>query len=631
VTSTPPQGDALRSADKIGARLWTLARLCLVLSLFTAVPAAAQDPPDTTQVADTLQVPGEELPDSVSADTIFYNLPSLESGLPSGFATGVWEWDRDRIMASGANTLAELLADVPGLIGLGGGDYGTPLAVSAFGLGGGGVRIFRDGFEAYPVEGGVADLQHIGLAGIQRVRLDRSLSVLTIEMWSHTYDDGRPFSVVEAGTGDLDTNMFRGVFAEPTALGGSIALGIERVDTRGTRPEEGGNRTGTWVRYQLHMRDRAGVGVEFRRMGSQTKVTDYAPSLSRTDVALRGRVELVTGVVAEAYTGRSTFDADDAGADYELYGGSRTQHGFRLALQRDPLWARGELRLIDRGDLPSRSVDVEGGLASARWGGVAGRLRLGRWRNRSTSAFGGRAWAAPLAAVTVFGEFESGTSGGRDAPVLDGTAFPPPPLLPQTADPPPRPAIVDRTTMRLGGVVTWFGVSVAGAALFLDADQYVPLALELDFPSPAAPGSERVGFEGWGSAPMPLRGLRLQGSYQRWDEAGPYLPREIYQASLEFHRTYLDTENFELWWSLGVRGHDPMPVFVPGDGTEGSAGLEIVPFYQNWYARIQARIVTVRLFIGLENFSQRANLQKFPGRLLPFTRSFFGLRWDMWS
>ena len=104
-------------------------------------------------------------------------------------------------MVSGANTLSELVALVPGVIELLGGDYGTPAAVSAFGVGGGGVRVTRDGFEVLPVEGGVPDLQRIGLAGIDQVKLERNGGELLIELTSHRYVDGRPFSVVEAGTG----------------------------------------------------------------------------------------------------------------------------------------------------------------------------------------------------------------------------------------------------------------------------------------------------------------------------------------------------------------------------------------------------------------------------------------------
>jgi hypothetical protein len=139
----------------------------------------------------------------------------------------------------------------------------------------------------------------------------------------------------------------------------------------------------------------------------------------------------------------------------------------------------------------------------------------------------------------------------------------------------------------------------------------------------------RYGFEGLASVPLPiLEGLRLDGSYQQWDVDAVYLPRRIYRASFEFHRVYLESGNFELWWSLGVRGHDPSLVLAPSGGT---SGLVTVPFYQDWYGRITARILTVRLFFTWDNLAVRRNLQNFPGRLLPPTRSFFGLRWDMWN
>lgn len=599
----------------------------MLLGLVSGAPLAAQEPPDTIQ-----EVPPDSLAvldslaaqeDTVSADTIFYNLPSFESRVPEGFATGVWEWNRDDIMASGAHTLAELVAEVPGVIGLRGGDYGTPLAISAFGLGSGGVRIVRDGFEVYPVDGGVADLQRVGLGGIARVRLDRSMGVVRIEMWSHAYDDGRPFSIIEAGTGDLDTNMFRGVYADPTALFGSLAGALERIDTRGIGADEGGNRTGSWVRYQLHMRERAGLSVDYRSMSVQTKATDYVPTSSRSDLVLRATARVTDGIFVEAYTGRSTLDVETEDPAYDDVGGKRSQHGARLGLEAGALWAIGGLRLF-RGDrLPSRVLDVSGGATLAGWGGVAGSLAQASWKDASTESFAVRAWLGSFAGATAFAAYEAGSYGGRDGPLRD--LPPPPPLLAGPDEPPGDALITDRTTFRAGATLSLFGATVSGAALYAEADEVHALGTELDRGSPSVPGVHRKGLEGWGRLPMPMTGLALEASLQRWDEGGPYLPARVYRASFEFHRVYKETENLELWWSLGVRGHDPMAVFG------GAGGLQAVPFYQSWYGRIQVRVVTVRLFLGWENFTLRRNLQDFPGRTLPFARSFFGLRWDMWN
>ena len=266
---------APRSRSWVGA-LEHLGLLALVyITSFGAWEAHAQDTPDTLQVIrDSLLVDSLEAmlaSDSATADTIYYNLPSFEGRVPDGWETGVWSWDRSAIMASSANTLAELVSEVPGLIVLLGGDYGTPAAISAFGSGGGGVRILRDGFELFPVDGGVTDLARVGLGGIERVRLERSLGELLVEMWSHEFDDGRPYSLIEAGTGELETNLFRGSYADPTALGGSLGLALERVDTQGPGRKESGNRVGSWIRYQVHKGDDAGLAVDFRRMGTFIK------------------------------------------------------------------------------------------------------------------------------------------------------------------------------------------------------------------------------------------------------------------------------------------------------------------------------------------------------------------------
>jgi hypothetical protein len=618
----------LRHALPTAAVLTAVAAL-----LIGAEPTVAQIRPDSLP-ADTavVPVPGAPAPeaaqDTISADTIFYNLPSLEVGAPAGFATGVWEWDLEEIMASGANTVAELVAEVPGVITLLGGDYGTPAAITAFGTGGGGYRVIRDGVEVMPLAGGIADLQRVGLGGIARVRLERSGSEMRVELTSHRYAEGRAYSLIEAGTGQLDTNLFRGLYADPTALRGSLGVALERTDTRGYGENEGGNRTGMWFRYQLHLQNRAGIAVEARRMSTETQVPAYASSVRRNDVAVRARAEPWSGVAVEAYGAWSSHRVDDVGPEYDYEGGTRAQYGGRVALSRGGLWALGEARLHPDDDLLSHRLDGAVGY-DAGWLGLGGRASRAAWEGRDVIAYSGTAWLTPLPGVTVFGSWDDGTYAARTAPLLDVTPRPVPPDTAST--PPPAPAFqtAERRVLRAGGSLTAFRTTLAAAALRTEADLQMPLGLELDRGAPIVPGGTREGVEFWGSLPTPWASLRLEGSYQVWDDDAPYLPKEIYRGAFVFRKTYLESGNFELWWTLGVRGHDPMEVFVPSDG--GGAGLATVPFYQSWYGRIQARILTVRLFFGWENFTIRRNLQNFPDRVLPVTRSFFGLHWELWN
>jgi hypothetical protein len=633
---------------------WPLV-LTATAQLAVASPGSAQVPPDTLRVdslavADTLRRDSLALADTlgparpaaasdtVSADTIFYNLPDVDVTGPAGWAQGVWVWEHDDILTSGAQTLAELLADVPGVIPLLSGDYGTPVGITGFGVGGGRVRILRDGFEVIPLEGGVADLARVGLVGISRVRLERSLGELVIRLDGLEHTDGRTYSLVEAGTGDLNTNFFRGTFADPVALGGSVGLGLERVDSRGARGNEAGNVTGSWLRYQLHRGDAAGLALEFRRVGSESAATLYASPVTRTDLTVRGRARLAEGVTAEAYWGKSTHDVGDEDAAYQLEGGSRSQLGARAAVVRGPLSAGAAWRRYGGEGLPASRIDLEAGLDEPRFGGFSAALDRASWLGTSTRATRVRGWTRPVMGLSLFGSWESGTFGARSLPLTS-----PPASDSAAAEAPDSAAlgplfrVTDGTAKRMGAQWAWGGLSVSGALLDMEVDSLLPLGIEPDRGQPALPGGSRSGWEVWGRLPTPWAPLGLEGSLQQWDEGWSYLPRRTYTAALSFHDVYLSSGNFEWWWTIGVRGHDPMTVRqVVGeradkDGNVVGPELAAVPFYQDWYVRMQIRIVSVRIFIGWENFAVRRNLQNYPDRLLPITRAVYGLRWTLWN
>ena len=172
--------------------------------------------------------------------------------------------------------------------------------------------------------------------------------------------------------------------------------------------------------------------------------------------------------------------------------------------------------------------------------------------------------------------------------------------------------------------------------LWLEADSLLPVGIEPDRSGPAiAAGSGHLGWEATASLPLPiLRGLHVEGSYQEWARPWSYLPERIYRGAAVFHRSFLESENFEMWLNVGVVGHDPMTTRQLVENPEDPGGAMVygaVPFYQSWYTRLQLRIVTVRIFVGWDNFTVRRDLQSFQGRLLPITRAFYGIRWTMWN
>jgi len=623
------------------------------LALMGAGIAQAQQRPDSARVAPDEVVSDTLVADSLAArqdsiaavDSVYYNLPRLGRARTAGWDQDVWVWEYEELLAQGAVTLADLMAEVPGVTTLIAGDYGNPVGFTAFGLGGGRLRIFRDGFEVIPLEGGTPDLSRIGLAGITSVRLERNPGQLIIRMESLRYEDPRPYSLVEAATGDLNTNLFRGTFAMPRALGGSIAVGLERADSRGARGNAAGNRMGTWLRYQLHRGDDVGLSVDLRRMGTETQEVAFPSPVTRSDFSVRGRARIAPGLVGEAYWGRSTHTVEDLRDLFAEEGGRVSQMGVRASLDRGPFSAEGAYRRFGGDALPANRLDLSFGADDRSVGGFSGEYERAAWPETTTSGKRVQAWTRSVLGISLFGSWESGTAGARTGPLT--TPLPPDsldtvPVEDSTAVVLPLFRVTDRTATRFG--VRWSrrGFGLAAARLKVESDSLLPLGLGPDRGGPVVAGGTRKGWEASARLPTLLRGLSLQGSYQTWDEAWPYLPKQSYQGAFVYHRTFLETGNFEWWWSLGVRGRDPMTVRIlaadagdAGEVAEGEEPPEItlaeVPFYQNWYARMEVRIVTVRVFIGWENFTIRRNLQDFPGALLPITRAVYGLRWTMWN
>lgn len=650
-------------------------------------------PPDTIPLpSDTIPVrPGSLVlegvdPDSlaaaelqadsiVAADTLpAVQLPALARVLPAGFETGVWEWDRDAILGAKSITLAELVAEIPGTVLLRGGDYGAPVSVSAFGAGGARIRVFRDGVELPPLEGSTPDLARVGLAGLQSVRVVRSVGGLRIELESMLSDGGRPLSLIEAGTGDLNTNLFRGTFANPRALGGVLALAMDRVDTQGPQGQEPGSSTGGWIRFARGIGSRGVFLVDYSKRSSDRGGTEYTPSTAgRTDWSLRTRWELSPGLVGDLFYSSSALETDED-EGFEFGAEERTQMGALLSFDSDWVKGLGRIQKISGEGLPKTSAFLEASGGLGEWGGVAGEMEWEDWGGEAVSRTRVRAWTAPRWGVSFFAERGSGKSGLPylpDAPLpapdtLDGGTEEP---LPDTIPPVlPGPRFSENEGTRIGLSYRWRRIYLAGARLSLTADSLFPLGLPQDRtgitisdayrPAMTLPGGTRKGFEVSGRVPFYPSGMSLVGSYQWWDQPEDiwtaatdsteaelvsedkipwrYLPSRNYQASLSFHDSFYPTGNLEVWFDLGVAGRDAMTVpFV--ETVEGEAEEEPryiptqVPFFQSWFVRLQIRVVTVRVFFMWENFTVRQRNQDFPGRLLPNSRSLYGIRWTMWN
>ncbi len=629
-----------------------------------AVPDSLQASPDTATAADSLQTsPDQTVPDSLQAlpdslaqvvdtaavdfDTIPLPLmPSAVRGEALEWTNEIWEWDREALRGTRAMEMGELLSLVPGAVPLRGGDYGMPRSVSAFAAGAGRIRLFWDGFEMVPLEGGVVDLARVSLAGVERVRVERTLGELRVEVWSIEQSDPRPYTVIETGTGDLRTNQFRATFGHPRVLGGKLYVAIDRLDTQGTEAREPGTSAGFWASYTFEPSETWGIRAEFRRMSSQ-RDTIYLPGkVGRSDWVIRGRAELWQDVVADAFVGRSWIGKSSDDSLVAFAEPSRAQYGARLGVEKPAFWGSASARIQSGEGIPGSVLELRAGLRSPQAGGIAGALAREGWDGASATAVQARAWTRSLLGFSLFGSLESGKRGvpwvpaapplptppDTTAPPMDTTVTPPMDTLPP---PEPRePRFTDRSTLRFGVRFQWRGLWLSGARLSVEADSLHPLGLPTDRAGLVVPGGTRKGFEVAGNLPLILRGLALRGNYQWWDEepAMRYLPLQSWQAELAFERTLLQSGNLEILASVGAQGRDPMLLpLLSSESTPEEQVFEVSPWYQSWYARLQIRVMTFRIYVTAENLVRKPDNQDYLGRLFPIARIMYGVRWTLWN
>ncbi len=624
-----------------GARariLWALVAAAAPSSAVAQVPpdtvGARPDslPPDSAVAVDSLAV------DSLAADSLAVDslapppvLPRSPDPVPPGVETGVREWDRDELLALRGQTLLDLLADVPGMLAIRGGDYGSAVAAFPVGYAGGGLRLYWDGVEHLPLEGAVADLSRIPLSGLESVRVVMRPTGAEVRLARRVHADARAFSQVDAGTGDPSANVLRGTFSMPRVLGGKAAVALERLDGQGR--DGSGSSTAAWLRYSLHAGDRAGVRLETRRVAVERVAEVGVPeSVQRVDWTLQGRWAPRADVLVDGWGTRASAQPGDTLSPFPFAMESRSQWGAQVSVRRGRLWTRAGARFNGGSGIADRELSAEATFASPRWGGLTGRARRETWGDRVGVGRDLSAWFTPVSHVSLFAERGGGL---RSVPFLA-----PPPSDSTDSVAPPMSRFTDRSGGRWGARLAWRGARLSGARLVVEADSVWPTRLHFDRGGLTLPQARRRGWELTAALPLWPRGLFVAGETQLWDASDSialYFPDHLYRAGLSFRNAYRESGSFQLWVDLGVLGRSEMRVpqpdaeATPREGDDGQPPPSTVPFHQSWYFRLQMRILSLNVFATVENLTLRDNNQDAPGRLLLRTRSLYGVRWTFWN
>ncbi len=636
-------------------------------ALFTA-PAVAQTPvpapvPTATDTSprDTVRIavpPEGVVSDTLPRDTLRSGVPDTLRPAPHiprfpevgrvGFAEARWVWTRDELLRFHNLSLVELLGRIPGLDIIRAGGAGSPAGTTTAGLGGGRLRVFRDGFELDPLNVTVLDLQEIGLIDLDLVRVERTLTETRIHLRTFQLRDMRPFSELELGTGNFQARFLRALFVRPVFGGSVLSASFDLSNAGRYRLVEPSGFTTARVRWDHALGDRSGVQVEYL-FGSVNRESAVLPTdFERRELVLRGRTALGENLQLEAVAGRASHIPDLPGQD-PLTGvpetpspatdtldfrASVTQFGAR-ALWRPAFGflegnARARAGAGNAFSGPGLEVGARAGVQPAGWIGAEAGVRGTSLAAGGATEMEVVARLGPAAGVTLFGAL---AAGERWVTWRADTLR----ALPDTVDAGGAPVQRFARDVRLlpvrsgvagtrfGGELSTGRVRLSGAIRSSAATTIVPFGFGFDRRMPVLEVGAATGYEAsaWLAAPGALQGLTAEAWYTHWTDRGgrPYLPSREGMAALVFTGEYLEGQ-FEPHVRLEgtYRGNTLVP-------SQDQQTLVDLPPYHMLNFNLQLRILDVRAFFLFENLLNELQAEPVAGRLLPGARTMYGIRW----
>ncbi len=561
---------------------------------------------------------GDAAQDTVPSDTVPQPppaLPALEPIGPPGWARGVWEWDREEMERFPDVSLLQLLERVPGVVPVRTDLANQPEWAAVLGATAGGIRYVVDGFELDPLASPTFEPARLALLALERVRVERHPSGTTVRVWTMRPATPEPESIVEAGTGDLDLNMFRGLFLAPRIMGGPLGLGFERLAADGLIPGGSSNHTVGWLKWSW-IRGTSGAQLEYRQSSMDRSGVGDALSGTLTHWALRARTELgpVTG---EVYAGGANLQETvgeltvDEGT---LHGGLRLRAGLDAPF---PIEASTAFRLRDHPRLPTMEVETEVRAIPSPRVALEAAAGAGSWGNGpGTGHWSARTVVGPFLNVSAF----AGLFGG---PLLgDGVTvrFPSPDAAGLRAT---------RTGARVGAELALGRARIGVAGLRVTADTIPGMGLA---PEPDGLGTSGAGADGLEvSARLPTgwAPLTVRGWWVGMDRPADwlYLPAHQARATLEYHHLPLESGNLEIFARLEHAYRGAMAVPVAGQDGTAIPALTQVPAYRATDFELSIRVVTVRAFIRWQNLLHRLGQQDLPGFQRPGQNVLYGVKW----
>lgn len=599
--------------------------MVLVIALGASAPAqlAGQIP----QRPDTLRAPADSLPqrpDTLQADTTARDtlpppppepMPPMPDAVPSGFATGVWVWDRAALQSEPYLSVNDLLDRVPGVVTLRSGFHLQPEAASVWGATAGGIEVVLDGYTMWPLADPTFDLAQIELGTLESVRIERRAAGLRIVLRTTEPFSGEPYTRIEAGIGEpIGVNLFRGQFLAPHVFFGPLALAVERFESEGINGDETGDMFSGWLKWGL-TRERWGAQIEYRQQSLQRELpSPFAEELDRRDVVLRGRWIATDGLTFEAYGGhsRTEITAADAEDEDEPMERDVLQIGTRGSFLRGPLALEAGFRFNNERRMPVTEVEARSWLQLGMLG-IGGEVHHSSWRGGdATLAYLLHGTFTPIPAISLFAQYGGGEQGASAWGDTTRT-------------------ILDtrHTLMRAGAQLRLLGADVGAAVLSVEREDSI-FGFGLPFDDSAAvplAGARLRGWELYGRAPLFRDIFYVDGALTNWFdwEQSFYTPTQSWRAALNAHVSPLESGNLDVFTRIEARnrGAVSLPTAdLDGDIIRRNTVPERTTF--DWWLRIQ--ILSVQAFLRYEDLTGEGAAD-FPDRGLPGPRILYGVKW----
>lgn len=590
-------------------RALSVAALAVFAAAVTSLRLHAQGPPVVgDSVRDTLSVP------PVVRDSVKPPFPAFNVAEASTHGR-VWRWEGDDIFQTGALSLAEILARIPGVRVLQTGHILAPHVVTWLGDPGR-VRLFVDGVELDVLDsraGSVRNLGSVPLWHLQEIVVEASPGELRVHLTTWRVERTRAATRVDVLTGDAETNLYRAYFGRRFQSGLGVQAGFQQMGT--TTRDRGGDGDG------LSLYARVGVARE------------------------RWTIDVVT--TRERITRNATLRADEPGSVPPFTGGhSETYLRFALGSpERDGAWAQliATALSFDEatprttlgapfGVVPADSVDSTAFRAEyvAAGGLRRGALQatgLARYRRASGEGLVSPAvrleWNHDRLSLNAFGE-----RAGHDSTMRTDVALRVWPLrwLGVSAAASRRSPIDDNplpasTILRAEGELSLRGARLAMGVVTRDSARTPPIPI---FASGirSAVSSEATGLTYGIDIPL-YKELRAEVHGTRWESMDIYRPVDDVHASIGIEtdwRTRFPRGDFSLRAYGMMHNFSRMLIPVGEDATVRMGG-----------ARVYSTLLEVRIKTAIITWQFRnvagVRYETVPGYQMPRIVNLYGVRW----